>query len=176
MSVQLTFDSAEIEYNMRSTKYYQDRVQILDWKLVHRSTIHISIFPLIVFCVFSWINRYAICLFTFHCWSLKPLSQEWWEYDNSRLCHQMETFFASLVLCAGNSPVTGEFPSKRSVTRSFDVFFCAWINGWVNNRKAGDLGRLRAHYDVIVMFVLYILPLISVSCITPLTWFWLHSV
>ena len=28
---------------------------------------------------------------------------------------------------------------------------CAWINGWVNNRVAGDLRRHRAHYDVIVM-------------------------
>ena len=26
-------------------------------------------------------------------------------------------------LCAGNSPVTGEFPAQRPVTRSFDVFF-----------------------------------------------------
>ena len=32
-------------------------------------------------------------------------------------------FSASLVLCAGNSPVTGEFPSQRPVTQSFDVFF-----------------------------------------------------
>ena len=28
---------------------------------------------------------------------------------------------------------------------------CVWINGWVNNREAGDLRRYRAHYDVIVM-------------------------
>ena len=28
---------------------------------------------------------------------------------------------------------------------------CAWINGWVNNRDAGDLRWYRAHYDVIVM-------------------------
>ena len=28
---------------------------------------------------------------------------------------------------------------------------CAWINGWVNNREAGDLRCYRAHYDVIVM-------------------------
>ena len=28
---------------------------------------------------------------------------------------------------------------------------CAWINGLVNNRDAGDLWRHRAHYDVIVM-------------------------
>ena len=25
---------------------------------------------------------------------------------------------------------------------------CAWISRWVNNRKAGDLRRHRAHYDV----------------------------
>ena len=28
---------------------------------------------------------------------------------------------------------------------------CTWINGWVNNRDAGDLRRHNAHYDVIVM-------------------------
>ena len=27
---------------------------------------------------------------------------------------------------------------------------CAWINGWVKNRYAGDLRRHRAHYDVIL--------------------------
>ena len=27
-----------------------------------------------------------------------------------------------------------------------------WINGWVNNREAGDLRRYRTHYDVIVMW------------------------
>ena len=35
----------------------------------------------------------------------------------------METFSASLALCAGNSPVIGEFPTQRPVTRNFDVFF-----------------------------------------------------
>ena len=29
--------------------------------------------------------------------------------------HQMETFSVLLVLCAGNSPSTGEFPSQRPV-------------------------------------------------------------
>ena len=28
---------------------------------------------------------------------------------------------------------------------------CVWINGWVNNREAGDLWRYRTHYDVTVM-------------------------
>ena len=35
----------------------------------------------------------------------------------------METFSALLALCAGNSPVSGVFPSQRPVTRNFDVFF-----------------------------------------------------
>ena len=30
---------------------------------------------------------------------------------------------------------------------------CAWINGWANNREAGDLRRHRTHYDVIVMII-----------------------
>ena len=34
-----------------------------------------------------------------------------------------EKISALLALCAGNSPVTGEFPSQRPVTRNFDVFF-----------------------------------------------------
>ena len=32
------------------------------------------------------------------------------------------------------------------------TLICARINGWVNNREAGDLRRHRAHYDVIVMW------------------------
>ena len=33
---------------------------------------------------------------------------------------------------------------------------CVWINGWVNNREAGDLRRHRGHYDVIVMMSIQI--------------------
>ena len=32
---------------------------------------------------------------------------------------------------------------------------CAWINGWINNRGAGDLRRYCTHYDVIVMIILW---------------------
>ena len=45
-----------------------------------------------------------------------PVPVEWWR-------HQMEAFSASLAICAGKSPVTGEFPAQRPVTRSVDVFF-----------------------------------------------------
>ena len=45
----------------------------------------------------------------------------WWR-------HQMETFSALLAICVGNSPVPGEFPAQRPVTRSFDVFFDLRLN------------------------------------------------
>ena len=40
----------------------------------------------------------------------------------------METFSAMLTLCAGNSPVTGEFPAQGPVTWSFDVFYDLHLN------------------------------------------------
>ena len=40
----------------------------------------------------------------------------------------MKTFSALLALCAGNSPVTGEFPSQRPATRNFDIFFDLRLN------------------------------------------------
>ena len=51
--------------------------------------------------------------------------------------------FSALLDLAGNTQVTGEFRSQRPMTRSLDVFFHLRlkINDWVNNRKAGDLGR-----------------------------------
>ena len=48
----------------------------------------------------------------------------WYMYDDNpfMMTHQMETFSALLAVCAGNSPATGEFPTQRPVTRSFDFF------------------------------------------------------
>ena len=60
----------------------------------------------------------------------------------------MEKISALLTFCAGNPPVTGEFPSQRPVTRRFDVFFDLRRNkNWVNYRKAGDVRLHRSHYD-----------------------------
>ena len=64
----------------------------------------------------------------------------------------MEIFSPLLAICARNSPASSEFPAQRPVTRSFNVFFDPCLNGWENNREAGDLRRYRAHYDVISMW------------------------
>ena len=46
-----------------------------------------------------------------------------------------------------NSPHKGQWRGALMFT-----LICARINGWVNNREAGDLRRYRTHYDVIVMY------------------------
>ena len=56
-----------------------------------------------------WFRRYVIRVIT------------WWHL-------QMETFSAFLVLCEGNLPVTGGFPTQRPVMQSFDVFFDLHLN------------------------------------------------
>ena len=54
----------------------------------------------------------------------------WWR-------HQMETFSALLALCAGNSPVPGEFPTQRPVTRGFDVYFDLRPNKRLSKQSLG---------------------------------------
>ena len=45
-----------------------------------------------------------------------------------------------------NSPHKGQWPGALMFS-----LICVWINSWVNNGQAGDLGRNRSHYDVTVM-------------------------
>ena len=81
----------------------------------------------------SVLNHPQLDCFYSSCFRLKQIKHikvkqywPWWR-------HQMETFSALLAICLMFSLI------------------CVWINGWINNRKAGDLRRHRVHYDVIVM-------------------------
>ena len=79
------------------------------------------------------------------CWWPRDIRSQgannpWWR-------HQMETFSALLALYAGNSPVPGEFPTQRPVTRSFDVYFDLRPNkqswGWWFETASWPLWRHR---------------------------------
>ena len=65
-----------------------------------------------VTCVYIWWRHYDV---------YSNYIRTWWR-------HQMETFSASLAICAGNSPVPGEFPAQWPVSQSFDVFFHLRLN------------------------------------------------
>ena len=49
----------------------------------------------------------------------------------------MKTFSALLAICAGNSPVTGDFLAQRPVTQSFEVFFDLRLNGQLSKQSWG---------------------------------------
>ena len=101
--------------------------------------------PMIPYIV-SWLAHVCVTI-----WNqfIPQLCVAWWR-------HQMETFSALLAICAGNSPVPGEFPTQRPVTRSIDVFFDLRLNKRLSKKSWGWwLGRYRAHYDGIVMEFCY---------------------
>ena len=86
--------------------------------------------------VSEWLSELIhvhVIIYTF--WNLRQsmlvhTSMTWWR-------HQMETFSALLAICAGNSPVSGEFPAQRTVTRSFDVFFDLRLHKWLSKQSWG---------------------------------------
>ena len=98
-------------------------------------------------------------------YAISPLT--WWH-------HQMKTFSALLAFCSRNSPVTGEFPAQRPVTRSFDVFFDLCLNRRMSKQLWGWRGwrRHHAHYDVTVMNPIPVLLMILCRfyCIRYVRW------
>ena len=69
-------------------------------------------------------------LISFMVKNLLKLLFSWWH-------HQMETFSALLDLCAGNSPVTGEYPSQWPVTQSLDISFDLHLNKRLSKQSWG---------------------------------------
>ena len=77
---------------------------------------------------------------------------------NTRTLHHMMTSTNGNIFRV-TGPLCGEFTGHRWIPRTtasdaelwYFLWSAHWINGWVNNREAGDLRRHRAHYDVIVI-------------------------
>ena len=71
--------------------------------------------------------------------------------------HMMTSSNGNIFRVTGH--LCGEFTGPRWIphTKASDaelwclLLICARINGWVNNREAGDLRCYRGHYDVTVM-------------------------
>ena len=78
------------------------------------------------------------------CYSDMIYRMAWWR-------HQMKHFPRYWPFVRGihrssvNSPHKGQWRGALMFS-----LICVWINGWVNNREAGDLRRYRAHYYIIV--------------------------
>ena len=107
------------EFDMRQTKF-----------LINFYRYHVQL-------TLNFINN-PVCIVTYHehygiktCASVHYKLHAFCEHDD---VIKWKHFSASLAICAGNSPVTGEFPAQRPMTWSFDDFFdlrncneCQWI-------------------------------------------------
>ena len=86
----------------------------------------------------------------------KRLSNRSWGWWFETLSHQFWRPCNVLALCAGNSPVTGQFPVQMPVTRGFGVFFDLRMNKRLSKQsEAGDLRHYRAQYNVTVMILFF---------------------
>ena len=88
--------------------------------------------------------------------NVESFSMSWRLHLTSRNKSMMTTSNRNIFRVTG--PLCGEFTGPvnsphKGQWRGALMFslICVWINGWVNNREAGDLRRQCGHYDVIVM-------------------------
>ena len=91
---------------------------------------------------------------------LREVLYRWWQRGNVYIVTSWSVMMTLSngnistlwALCAGNSPVTGEFPPQRPVMRSFDVFVDLRLNKRLSKQSAGDLRRRCAHYNVTILY------------------------
>ena len=70
-----------------------------------------------------------------------------------------------------NSPHKGQWRGALIFS-----LICAWINGWVNNREAGDLRRDHAHYDITIMMIYIPWIMYTVCALLCFVVVWYHPV
>ena len=68
-------------------------------------------------------------------------------WSNGNIFRVTGTLCGEFIVSPVNSPHKGQWRGALIFSSN-----CAWINGWVNNREAGNLRRHCAHYDGIVMY------------------------
>ena len=69
-----------------------------------------------------------------------------------------------------NSPHKGQWRGALIFS-----LICAWINGWVYNREAGDLRRQCGHYDVTLMIFVTLSTVATAGAVASPVWY-LHFV
>ena len=82
--------------------------------------------------------------------SKRSVAKNWTSYNQTLHCLMMTSSNGNISALLA-SPVNSSHKGQRRRALMLSLI-CFWINGWVNNREAGDLRRHRANYDVIVMF------------------------
>ena len=97
---------------------------------------------------FSCDNIVVVCRMPFlrrkaHCWDMMTSS-------NGNIFHVTDPFVRGIHMSPVNSPHKCQWRGALMF-----LWSATCINGWVNNREAGDLRRPRAHYDIIMVWCSY---------------------
>ena len=93
---------------------------------------------------FTW---HGIIIHMSQCqWSNPGECLSWWRYQMENKNQRYWPFVRGIHWSPVNSPHKGQWCGSLMFS-----LICAWTNGWVNNRDAGDLRRHGAHYDATVM-------------------------
>ena len=141
INFQFVHENTENEMNVRSLCQYISTKSFRLWRMKRKlrqlhsiSWIFISIYT------FSTIIVTAsyLCVYAVSCC-----------HDNVRKWKYFPRYWP-FVRGIYRSPLNSPHKGQRCGVWMFPLI-CAWTNGWVNNRDAGDLRRYRAHYDVTVM-------------------------
>ena len=111
-----------------SNKFQTDSRNSRYHTLIECIQVHLIFHSVRIIRVESYINP---CSIKGPNWNPRHFTDDtWWR-------HQMETLSALLAICAGNSPVPGEFPAQRPVTLSFDVLFDLRLNKRLSKQSWG---------------------------------------
>ena len=138
------------------------------WRSSSDDQIRVRYITIITIMIIYGINNITVILWHFYAWCCMSTKKYFWTHPfliPFMMTSSMETFPALLLLCVGNSPVTGEFPiqrgsgvvlwsarEQRPVTRSFD-FFYLHLNKRLSKQSWGwwsetPLRSLRRHCNV----------------------------
>ena len=153
-----------IVYTVRIWDQVSNPMNFYDIRSITASVNLFQIFAEYIFCPMFTLNitRCHLILYVYYIPSnQRMVLSSWWRY-------QMETISALLAICAGNSPVPGEFPAQRPVTRNFDVFFDLRLNKRLRKQSWGwwfvTLSRpLWRHFNVLCFIIT--LPTAFMECI-----------
>ena len=99
---------------------------------------------------------FRIASFQITWWIAQLVRRCWWQYisiinsHNGVIKWKHFTRYWPFVRGIRRSPVNSTHKGQWRGALMFPLI-CNWINGWVNNREAGDLRCHSAHYDVTVI-------------------------
>ena len=146
----LPFTGISITQRLSVTRSY--RWENVSWNeicsIIHYLTYLMTLMTRTI-CGLIYINL-IVCLFVFE--SKYMINEDGHRLHRTSFCNGYE-LMAKINWHIRVRSCHGDITKARDAELIVFSLFCALINGWVNNGKAGNLRHHRAHYDVTVLIL-----------------------